>query len=135
MGPKWLWLPSSPSSDLPSPSLTPNVHHEAGVKVTSPTALMGALWGSLHLQLPPGSVDWFWVTAEVARMGKGSEKSPGMESSSVLFNLVFLDCDKWYKLMVRSTGLGARLSGINLYFSTVILDKLVMLPVLQFSHL
>lgn len=101
----------------------------------SPTAFMGALWGSSHPQLPPGSVDWFWVTAEVARMGKGSEESPGMESSSVLFNLVFLDCGKWYKLMARSTGLGVRLSGINVYFSTVILDKLVMLPVLQFSHL
>ena len=101
----------------------------------SPAALMNALWGSSHPQLPPGSVDWFWVIAEVARMGEGCEKSAGMDNSSGLFNLVFLNCDKWYKLMVRSTGLGPRLSGINLYSSMVILDKLLMLPVLQFSYL
>lgn len=83
------------------------------MKVMSPAAFMGALWGSALSQPPRGSLDRFWVTAEVGRSGeewaKGSEKSPGMENSSILSNLVFLNCDKWYNLMVRSTGLGARL--------------------------
>lgn len=38
-------------------------------------------------------------------------------------------------LMVRRKGLGARLPGMNLCSFIVILDKLLMLLVLQLSHL
>lgn len=58
-----------------------------------------------------------------------------MGKKTVEFCLVVLNCDRQYSLMVRSTGLGARLPGISLFSFTVILGKLLMLLVLQLSCL
>lgn len=66
---------------------------------------------------------------------EGSEKSHGKGNCWILFKLMFLDGDRQSCLMVRSTELGARLPGINLCSFLVILGRLLMLLVLQLSHL
>lgn len=66
---------------------------------------------------------------------EGSEKSHGKGNCWILFTLMFLNGDRQYCLMVRSTELGARLPGINSCSFIVILGKLLMLLVLQLSHL
>lgn len=123
---------SSPGN-LSSPSLTLSVHCEVacpGVEGRRQHLLLLLLmpYGAPHIL----SLPCFGSQKKWERGGKNGWKalrSP-MGKKTVEFCLVLL-----YSLMVRSTGLGARLPGISLCSFIVISGKLLMLLGLQLSCL